>query len=149
MLHAPQSFLRLCLLATSAELCLLRHSDDLVAFHRCCNVFVHRTQECKDMSVREIARAMADEVGVVHTRSQQSGPHPWDALATCFAGVMEQPLALLAIVRSCSLTAAQCDIIYFSARKLGCARGGGICIRSEALYNKMRPLVPLYEGFLT
>ncbi len=42
-----------------------------------------------------------------------------------------------------------CDIIYFSARKLGCARGGGICIRSEALYRTMRGLVPLYEGFLT
>ncbi len=40
-------------------------------------------------------------------------------------------------------------MIYFSARKLGCARGGGICIRSEDLYRKMRGLVPLYEGFLT
>ena len=42
-----------------------------------------------------------------------------------------------------------CDVIYFSARKLGCARGGGICIRDEALYRRMRGLVPLYEGFLT
>ncbi len=42
-----------------------------------------------------------------------------------------------------------CDIMYFSARKLGCARGGGICIRSEELYRLMRGLVPLYEGFLT
>lgn len=42
-----------------------------------------------------------------------------------------------------------CDVIYFSARKLGCARGGGMCIRDEALYAKMRTLVPLYEGFLT
>ena len=42
-----------------------------------------------------------------------------------------------------------CDVIYFSARKLGCARCGGICIRSKALYEKMRGLVPLYEGFLT
>lgn len=42
-----------------------------------------------------------------------------------------------------------CDIIYFSARKLGCARGGGICIRDEGLYRRMRGLVPLYEGFLT
>lgn len=50
---------------------------------------------------------------------------------------------------TCPASSPQCDIIYFSARKLGCARGGGICIRSEALYNKMRPLVPLYEGFLT
>ena len=42
-----------------------------------------------------------------------------------------------------------CDIIYFSARKLGCARGGGICIRNQELYLKMRGLIPLYEGFLT
>lgn len=42
-----------------------------------------------------------------------------------------------------------CDIIYFSARKLGCARGGAMCMRSEDLYRKMRGLVPLYEGFLT
>ncbi|SIS74113.1 tryptophanase [Phaeovulum vinaykumarii] len=42
-----------------------------------------------------------------------------------------------------------CDIIYFSARKLGCARGGAICIRTEEMYNRMRALVPLYEGFLT
>ena len=42
-----------------------------------------------------------------------------------------------------------CDIIYFSARKLGCARGGGICVRDRGLYEKMRGLVPLYEGFLT
>jgi tyrosine phenol-lyase len=42
-----------------------------------------------------------------------------------------------------------CDIMYFSARKLGCVRGGGICIRTEESYRKMRSLVPLYEGFLT
>ncbi|MDD4588284.1 MAG: tryptophanase [Heliobacteriaceae bacterium] len=41
------------------------------------------------------------------------------------------------------------DIIYFSARKLGCARGGGICTDNEQLYLKIRELVPLYEGFLT
>lgn len=41
------------------------------------------------------------------------------------------------------------DIIYYSARKLGCARGGGICTDSEELYLKMRELLPLYEGFLT
>lgn len=42
-----------------------------------------------------------------------------------------------------------CDIIYFSARKLGFGRGGGICIRDEELYRQMRGLVPMYEGFLT
>ena len=41
------------------------------------------------------------------------------------------------------------DVVYFSARKLGCARGGGLCLRDEALYKKLRPLVPMYEGFLT
>jgi tryptophanase len=45
--------------------------------------------------------------------------------------------------------ADQCDILYFSARKLGCARGGGICMKSEEIYRRMRGLVPLYEGFLT
>ena len=42
-----------------------------------------------------------------------------------------------------------CDIIYFSARKLGCVRGGGICCRNHDDYMKMRELVTLYEGFLT
>ena len=62
-----------------------------------------REEACKDMSIREITRAMAD----------------------------------------------LCDIIYFSARKLGCVRGGGICTDSPELADKMRELVPLYEGFLT
>jgi len=41
------------------------------------------------------------------------------------------------------------DIVYFSARKLGSARGGGILTSSDELYFKMRELVPLFEGFLT
>lgn len=41
------------------------------------------------------------------------------------------------------------DIVYFSARKLGSARGGAICTNDEGLLNKMRELVPIYEGFLT
>ncbi|WP_338447994.1 tryptophanase [Niallia oryzisoli] len=41
------------------------------------------------------------------------------------------------------------DIIYFSARKLGCARGGGICTNNEEIYMKMREYITLYEGFLT
>jgi tyrosine phenol-lyase len=62
-----------------------------------------REEACKQMSIREITRAIAD------------------------------------------LT----DIIYFSARKLGCARGGGICTNNRDAYMKMRELVTLYEGFLT
>jgi len=41
------------------------------------------------------------------------------------------------------------DITYFSARKLGSARGGGILTANKELYMKMRELIPLYEGFLT
>lgn len=41
------------------------------------------------------------------------------------------------------------DITYFSARKLGCARGGGICTNDKAIYLKMREMIPLFEGFLT
>jgi len=41
------------------------------------------------------------------------------------------------------------DIIYFSARKLGHARGGGICTNNYDDYMKMRELIPVFEGFLT
>lgn len=41
------------------------------------------------------------------------------------------------------------DIIYFSARKLGCVRGGGICTSNEKYADMLRPLIPIYEGFLT
>lgn len=62
-----------------------------------------REEQCKDMSIREITKAMAE----------------------------------------------LSDIIYFSARKLGCARGGGICTNNKEYFTRMRELVPLYEGFLT
>lgn len=53
-------------------------------------------------------------------------------------------------IREITLKMAQlCDIVYFSARKLGFARGGGIAIRDEAIYRQIQELVPLYEGFLT
>ncbi len=69
------------------------------------NLYFIKTREevCKNMSIREITRAMAD----------------------------------------------YSDVIYFSARKLGCARGGGICTNDKAVYLKLRELVTLYEGFLT
>ena len=42
-----------------------------------------------------------------------------------------------------------CDIIYFSARKLGFARGGGICMRESRLVDPLKELIVLNEGFLT
>lgn len=41
------------------------------------------------------------------------------------------------------------DIIYFSARKFGFARGGAILVRDEELFHSMEDLIPMYEGFLT
>ncbi len=41
------------------------------------------------------------------------------------------------------------DLLYFSGRKLGCARGGGICTGRDDLFTSLRELIPLYEGFLT
>lgn len=41
------------------------------------------------------------------------------------------------------------DLVYFSARKLSSSRGGIICTSREDLYDRMRDLVPLFEGFLT
>ena len=41
------------------------------------------------------------------------------------------------------------DILYFSGRKLGFARGGGICTNNREHYLAIRGFIPLYEGFLT
>jgi tryptophanase len=41
------------------------------------------------------------------------------------------------------------DIFYFSGRKLGAARGGGILTSDEKLHARMRELIPLFEGFIT
>ena len=41
------------------------------------------------------------------------------------------------------------DIVYFSARKLGSAKGGGIVLNSKEIYDQMKNLIPIYEGFLT
>ncbi len=62
-----------------------------------------REQQCRDMSIREITRKMAD----------------------------------------------MSDIIYFSARKLGSARGGGIIFNSDEVKEELQELVPMFEGFLT
>lgn len=41
------------------------------------------------------------------------------------------------------------DLVYFSARKFGFARGGAIVMRDEALFHSMEDLIPMFEGFLT
>lgn len=49
------------------------------------------------------------------------------------------------LIEMCDLA----DIVYFSARKVSSSRGGAICTNKKELYDKMRDLVPLFEGFLT
>lgn len=41
------------------------------------------------------------------------------------------------------------DVIYFSARKFGFGRGGGILIRDEKLFHDMEDYITMFEGFLT
>jgi tryptophanase len=47
------------------------------------------------------------------------------------------------------LLADKMDIIYFSARKLGFARGGAIISHNNDIIKSMMEFIPLYEGFLT
>ncbi len=44
---------------------------------------------------------------------------------------------------------AMCDIVYFSGRKVSSSRGGAICTNDQDIYNQLKYLVPVYEGFLT
>lgn len=41
------------------------------------------------------------------------------------------------------------DLTYFSSRKVSSTRGGGICTNNLELHNRMRDLIPLFEGFYT
>lgn len=66
-----------------------------------------------------------------------------------FMKTREAQCADLSIREITRAMADACDIIYFSARKLGFGRGGGICIRDEAMFKRMRGFVPMFEGFLT
>jgi tryptophanase len=49
------------------------------------------------------------------------------------------------LLELCSLA----DLIYFSSRKVSSSRGGAIATNRIDLFNRMKELVPLYEGFLT
>jgi tryptophanase len=42
-----------------------------------------------------------------------------------------------------------CDIIYFSGRKVSSSRGGAICTNNIEIYDRIKFLLPVYEGFLT
>ena len=66
-----------------------------------------------------------------------------------FMKTREKRCAAMSIADINLAISACADIIYFSARKLGSARGGGLVMRDKGLFDKMKNLVPLFEGFLT
>lgn len=66
-----------------------------------------------------------------------------------FIKTREQACADASIAQIAREMADLSDVLYFSARKLGCARGGGMCIRDRGLHDRLRGMIPLYEGFLT
>ena len=86
---------------------------------------------CREHGLRLIldASLLSDNLWFIHEREEAEKDRPLEDI------VLE--------------TADLCDIVYFSARKLTCARGGGIVVRDETDFKVMRELVPLYEGFLT
>jgi tryptophanase len=55
----------------------------------------------------------------------------------------------LSIAEIARMISDAADIVYFSARKLGSAKGGGIMVDDQSLFDKMKVLIPIYEGFLT
>ncbi|HWQ08439.1 MAG TPA: tryptophanase, partial [Holophaga sp.] len=94
-------------------------------------------------NLREV-RQVADEHGLKIVLDVSLLPENLFFIKTREAEFADSSLA--DIIRTvCNLA----DIIYFSARKIGCARGGGIATRDQDLYLAMRDMVPLFEGFLT
>ena len=66
-----------------------------------------------------------------------------------FIKVREPEFAAVDLKEITREMASLMDVIYFSARKLGAARGGGILTSDPVLFSKMRELIPLFEGFMT
>jgi len=66
-----------------------------------------------------------------------------------FIKVREEKCKNMSIPEITRAMADLCDIIYFSARKLGCARGGGLITNDKEIFRKMQETTVLFEGFIT
>ena len=66
-----------------------------------------------------------------------------------FMKVREKACEKLSVRDICYQLGQMFDIVYFSGRKLGFARGGAICTSNTALYDTMKNFLPVFEGFLT
>jgi tryptophanase len=66
-----------------------------------------------------------------------------------FIKIRENKYKNMNISEITKIISKQFDIIYFSARKLGSARGGCILLDDKKILATMQDLVTLYEGFIT
>ena len=66
-----------------------------------------------------------------------------------FIKVREESMKDKSIREITRMVADLFDIIYFSGRKFGFGRGGGILVRDEKLFHEMEDLITMFEGFLT
>ncbi len=66
-----------------------------------------------------------------------------------FIKTREEKYKNLSIREITKILSASADIIYFSARKLGHVRGGGIITNNVKVYKQLLEMLPLYEGFST
>lgn len=66
-----------------------------------------------------------------------------------FIKIREESMKDLSVREIARKIADLYDIIYFSGRKFGFGRGGGILVRDDKLFHSMEDLIPMYEGFLT
>ena len=66
-----------------------------------------------------------------------------------FIKVREESMKDKSIREITRMVADLFDIIYFSARKFGFGRGGGILVRDEAAFHELEDYITMFEGFLT
>ncbi len=66
-----------------------------------------------------------------------------------FIKMREESMKVKSIAEITRMIADLFDVIYFSARKFGFGRGGGILIRDEKLFHEMEDYITMFEGFLT
>lgn len=66
-----------------------------------------------------------------------------------FIKTREEELKDKSVPEICRMISDLYDIIYFSARKFGLARGGIILCRDEDMFHSMEDLCTMFEGFLT
>lgn len=66
-----------------------------------------------------------------------------------FIKVREKEYADVSVADIVKEIMAQADLCYLSGRKSTCVRGGFIATSNKAMYEALKPWLPLYEGFLT